>query len=39
MSRYANSIFNNLNQNYPAVQNPKLHNDAWHYLCVNGYSP
>jgi putative transposase len=28
MSRYANSIFNNLNQNYPAVQNPKLHNDA-----------
>jgi putative transposase len=28
MRRYANSIFNNLNQTYPAVQNPKLHNDA-----------
>lgn len=25
MDRYANSIFNNLNQYYPAVQNPKLH--------------
>lgn len=28
MHRYANSIFNNLNQNYPAVKNPKLHTNG-----------
>ena len=29
--RYAGSIINYLNQNYPAVQNPNLHTNAWHY--------